>query len=151
MTLGGERYTWENYGSLQPHLVGCFAAAWVLICFISFPLKIETQNVLPKINMILEVGLQAQSIHNHRTEGHQRWGIGYCQVPRLTQRRLENLTRNRLVKSGQARMKWVFVFVFLVQLVSKGKEWATRTNRTSPLGIFEASQSLVTSRDAPPC
>ena len=35
MTLDGDRYTWESYGSLQPHLVGCFAAAWVLICFIS--------------------------------------------------------------------------------------------------------------------
>ena len=21
----GDRYTWDNYGSLQPHLVGCFA------------------------------------------------------------------------------------------------------------------------------
>ena len=35
MIQDGERYTWENYGSLQPHLVGCFAAAWVLICLIS--------------------------------------------------------------------------------------------------------------------
>ena len=35
MIKDGDRYTWENYGSLQPHLVGCFAAAWVLICLIS--------------------------------------------------------------------------------------------------------------------
>ena len=28
----GERYTWDDYGTLQWHLVGCLAGSWVLIC-----------------------------------------------------------------------------------------------------------------------
>ena len=28
----GDRYSWDDYGSLQGHLVGCLAASWVLIC-----------------------------------------------------------------------------------------------------------------------
>ena len=35
MNENGDQYTWDNYGSLQVHLVGCYAAAWVLICLIS--------------------------------------------------------------------------------------------------------------------
>ena len=26
------RYSWDDYGTLQPHLVGCLAGSWVLIC-----------------------------------------------------------------------------------------------------------------------
>ena len=28
----GLRYDWDDYGSIQGHLVGCLAAAWVLVC-----------------------------------------------------------------------------------------------------------------------
>ena len=28
----GARFTWEDYGSLQGHLVGCLAGSWVIIC-----------------------------------------------------------------------------------------------------------------------
>ena len=28
----GERYTWEDYGTIQPHLVACLAVSWFLIC-----------------------------------------------------------------------------------------------------------------------
>merc|ERR1712223_1213947 len=28
----GNRYNWDDYGSLQGHLVGCLAGSWVLIC-----------------------------------------------------------------------------------------------------------------------
>ena len=28
----GTKYTWDDYGSIQWHLVGCLAGSWVLIC-----------------------------------------------------------------------------------------------------------------------
>lgn len=28
----GDKYSWEDYGTIQPHLVGCLAGSWVLIC-----------------------------------------------------------------------------------------------------------------------